>query len=164
MSDGCRAAHLVESLERGLHQVVRVARSLGLTNNIGNADRLEDGTHSTTGLDTGTGASGLHDDAAAAELGDYLVGDGTLVNGDLDQVLLSHLGTLGDCGGDLIGLTQSVTDDTITVANNDDSGEGESATTLGNLGGAVDGNQTLLQLGVGSDLYSIIFLRHDVVS
>ena len=89
--------------------------------------------------------------------------DGSLVDGDLDQVLLSHLGTLGDCRGDLIGLTQAVADNAIAVANDHDGGEGESATTLGNLGGAVDSNQTLLEFGVGSDLYSIIFIQHDVV-
>ena len=90
--------------------------------------------------------------------------NGAPVNGDLDQVLLSHLGTLADCGGNLIGLTQAVADNAITVADNHDGCEGERATTLGNLGGAVDGNQTLLEFGVGSDLYSIIFLQHDVVS
>ena len=164
MSHGSRAAHLVECLERGLHQVVRVARSLGLTNNIGHADRLKDGAHSTTSLHTGTGAGGLHDDAAATKLGNYLMRDGSLVNGDLDQVFLSHLGTLADSGGNLIGLTQAVADNAIAVANDHDGGEGESATTLGNLGGAVDGDQTLLEFGVGSDLYSIIFLQHDVVS
>ena len=156
-----RAAHLVESLERGLHQVVRVARALGLTNNIGHADGLKYGTHSTTSLHTGTGASWLHDDAGAAKLSDHLVGDSTLVDGDLDQVLLSHLGTLGNSCGDLIGLTQAVTDNAIAVANNDDSGEGECATTLGNLGGAVDGHETLLKFSVGSDLYSIILTQHN---
>ena len=161
MSHGSRAAHLVEGFERGLHQIVGVARALGLTNNIGHADGLEYGTHSTTSLHTGTGASGLHDDAGATVLGDHLVGDSTLVDGDLDEVLLSHLGTLGNGCGDLIGLTQAVTDNAIAVANDDDSGEGERATTLGNLGGAVDSYETLLEFGVGSDLYSIILIQHN---
>ena len=163
MSHGSRAAHLLESLQRSLHQVVGVAGALGLADNIGHTHRLKDGTHSTTSLHTGTGAGGLHDNAAATVLGDYLMGNGALVNGDLDQVLLGHFGALGDGSGNLVGLTQTVADNAIAVTDNHDGCEGERATTLGNLGGAVDGYQTLLEFGIGSDLYSIIFLQYDVV-
>jgi len=157
-----RAAHLVQGLDGGLDQIVGVGRPLRLADDVGHTDALKDSTHSTTSLHTGTRGSGLHNHARATKLGHLLVGDGSIVDGDLDEVLLGHLGTLGDSGSDLVGLAQSVTDDAITVAHDNDGCKGESTSTLGDLGCAVDGDKTILQFDIAS-LNSVILLNHDVL-
>ena len=155
-----RAAHLVQALDSSLDQVVGVGRALALADDIGHADALEHGTHSTTSLHTRTRGGGFHDHARAAELGHLLVGNGTVVDGDLNEVLLGHLNALGDGGSDLVGLAESVTDDAVSVTDDNDGSKRERASTLGDLGRAVDGDETILQFDIAS-LNSVIFLNHD---
>ena len=91
---------------------------------------------------------GLEKHARAAELGNLLVGDGSLVDGHTDEVLFGCLYTLGDSGGNLVGFAEAPAYDAVAVTDYYDSGESEGAATLGNLGYTVDGNQTVLQLYV----------------
>ena len=81
------------------------------------------------------------------------MGDGGVDHGDLHQVLLSVLYAFGDSGGNFVGLAQSVTDHTVLIADYDDGSEAEVTTTLGNLGYAVDGHQSVLEFKVRG-LYS----------
>ncbi len=53
-----------------------------------------------------------------------------------------------DGGSNLVGLAQSPADHTVTVADNDDSGEAEGTSTLRHLGDAVDGYQAILQFQI----------------
>ena len=59
------------------------------------------------------------------------MGDSLLAQRDLDQILLSILYTLGDGGGYLVGLSKTITYDTVLIAYNDDGCKAEVTTTLG---------------------------------
>ena len=80
----------------------------------------------------------------------------TFVNGHLDEVFLSNFHALGDSSGNLIGLTEAVTYHTVAVTNDNDSSESERATTLGNLGGAVDSHEAIFEFGIACNFNSII--------
>ncbi len=136
----CGRTHLGQGGYGGLYKVVGVGRTFALCKDVGHAYALEDGTHSATGLYTGTGGGGFEDDARAAEFGFLLVGDGAFVYGYADEVFLGCFYALGDSGLYLVGLTQAPAYDAVFVTDNDDGGEGEGTTTLGYFGDAVDGH------------------------
>ena len=69
--------------------------------------------------------------------------DGALDTGDLEEVLLGLLNTLGDGGRHLLGLAVTDTDGAVTIAHHDQRGEAEATTTLHNLGDAVDRDDAL---------------------
>ncbi len=72
------------------------------------------------------------------------MGDSTLQNGDLDQILLSCLYALSDGGGNFASLAQAVTDDTLAVTYHNDCGESERAATLGYFDNTIDSNESIL--------------------
>ena len=71
------------------------------------------------------------------------VRDGALDTGDLEEVLLGLLNTLGDGGRHLLGLAVTDTHGAVTIAHHDQRGEAEATTTLHNLGDAVDRDNAL---------------------
>ena len=64
-----------------------------------------------------------------------------------EHVLLRILDALLDGGRNFLGLAHADTHAALAVANNNQSGECETAATLDNLGDAVDVDDTLLKLG-----------------
>ena len=121
-----------------------------------NTYRLEYGTHSTTGLHTGTGSCGFHEYASAAELGFLLVRDCLLAQRDLHQILLSIFDTLGYCCRYLIGFTKAIAYDTILIAYYDDGCKAEVTTTLGDLCHSLNRYQSVLKFQIdGFNLLSI---------
>ena len=74
--------------------------------------------------------------------------DGGVDYRNLHKVLLCIFDALCDGGGNLICLTETVTYDTVLIADDDDSGKTEVTTTLGDLGNTVDGYQSVLELKV----------------
>ena len=127
---------------------MRVGRTLALCQHVLYAGALEHGTHSTTGLYTGTGSCGFHEHLCTTEAVHLLVRDGGVDHGDLHQVLLSVLYALGDSGGNFVGFAQSVTNHTVLIAHYDDGSEAEVTTTLGDLGHTVDGYKSVLEFEV----------------
>lgn len=88
------------------------------------------------------------------------MGNCTLENGNLDQILLCCLNTLGNGGSNLASLAQAVTNDTLTVTNHYNSSESESTATLGNLDNTIDSNQSILNSSVFTfTLFAIILIR-----
>lgn len=69
--------------------------------------------------------------------------DGALDARNLEEVLLGFLDTLGDGRGNFLGLAVTDTYGAVTVAHHDQRGEAEAATTLDNLGDAVDRDNAL---------------------
>ena len=161
LSDSGWRAHFAEGCDGGLHEVVGVRRSFALGEDVSDAYAFEDGTHSATGFNTGTVACGLEDDARAAELSFLLVGDGAFVDGDADKVLLGSFNAFCDGCSDFVSFAEAPTNDAVFVANDNDSCEGECAATLGHLGDAVDGYETVLKLEVAGGFYSVISFCHD---
>ena len=109
--NGISVTHLGKGGDRSLHKVVRVGRALALGEDVLYTDGLEDGTHSTTSLHTGTRRSRLHEYFSAAELGDLLVRDGLVDDRNLDQILLGILNTLLDGSGNFVCLAETITYD-----------------------------------------------------
>jgi len=118
------------------------------------AHGLKDGTHSTTGLDTGTGRCGLHKHAGTAELRLLLVRDGGVDDRNLHEILLRILHTLRNRGGDFVRLAKTIAYDTVLVTDDDDGSETEVTAALGHLGDALDRDQSVLELKVRR-LYSL---------
>jgi len=127
---------------------VGVGRTFGLIQDVVNACRLQNGTHSTTGFYSGTVSSGLDLNLRNTELSELLVRDSTLENRHLDEVLLGSLGSFLHSSGNLTCFTQTVTYNSVFISNNYDSCESEGTSTLGNFRYAVDSDQTLLELEV----------------
>lgn len=88
------------------------------------------------------------------------MGEGAVDERNLDEVLLSGLSSLRDGCGYLARLAETHTDDTFTVANDNNRGEAESTTTLSNLGDAVDVNETIRKLEIVCVPYSVIIFCH----
>ena len=137
-----------------------VGGTLALTEDVGDTYALENGTHSTTGLNTGTVACGLEDNLRTTKLGSLLVRDSAAVNGNLDEVFLSGFDAFGDSGLDFVGLAESPSYDAILVTNDNDSCKSEGETTLGDLCDTVDGNQTIVKLEIACGFYFIILGCH----
>ena len=156
-------AHFVEGGDCSLHEVVGVGRALALGKNVGDAHALEHGTHSATGLYTGTVRSGLEDYARAAELGNLLVGDCAFVHRHADKVLLGSLNAFGDSGLNFVGLAKAPAYHAVLVTYNDDGSESECAAALGYLGNAVDGHKAVLEFKVAGRFYSIVSLCHSIL-
>ncbi len=90
------------------------------------------------------------------------MGNGSLVDRHLDEILLGSLHAFRDGGSNLVGLAQSPADHTVTVADNDDSGEAEGTSTLRHLGDAVDGYQAILQFQIVCS-FDFIDFCHDLL-
>ena len=78
----------------------------------------------------------------------YLMRNGTLENGDAYQILLSSFYALCDGCSYFTSLTETATDDAITITDYNDSGECKCTTTLGHLRNAVDCDESVFQLDV----------------
>ena len=76
------------------------------------------------------------------------MGDRTVDNRNLHQVLLCVLHALGDGRLNLRSLTQAVAHDAVFVADDDDGRETERAATLRNLGNALDADETVLEFEI----------------
>src|SRR6185369_1529298 len=76
------------------------------------------------------------------------VRDSALDAGDLEEVLLGLLDALGDRGRHLLGLAVADADGAVAVAHHNKCGEAEAATTLDDLGHAVDGDDPLDESGL----------------
>lgn len=74
--------------------------------------------------------------------------DRALDTRDLEEVLLGLFHALGDGRGNFLGLAVSDTYGAVTVAHHDQRGEAEAATTLDNLGDAVDRDNALNVCGL----------------
>ena len=72
----------------------------------------------------------------------------TIKDRNLDEVFLCIIDTFGDGGGNFLGFAEAVTHDTIFIANDNDGGEAESSTTLGNFCDSINVNQTILEFDI----------------
>ena len=89
------------------------------------------------------------------------MGNGAFVYGYLNEVFLGSFNALGDSCCNLVSFTEAPAYDTVLVTYDNDSGEGECATTLGYLSNAVDGYQTVFELDIVGRLYSVISFCND---
>ena len=83
-------------------------------------------------------------------------------NRNLHEILLRILYTLGDCCSDLIGLTETITDNAVLVTHNNNGCKTEVTTTLSNLGHSLDGNKSVLELKVRCLYFLNICICHSL--
>ena len=79
--------HLGQALQRGAHQIDRVARTDGLGQHVLDADRFEDGAHCTAGDHAGTLGCRLHEDFGRTVVGLHLMEQGAVVQVDVAHAL-----------------------------------------------------------------------------
>lgn len=154
--------HLRQSGDRRLHKVVGVGRTLAFGEDVLDAGRLEDGTHSTARLDTRSGGGGFHKHAGTTEFSFLLVRDRGVDDRDLDKILLGILDTLGDSRSDLVSLTKTITDNSVFVSYDHDSCKAEMTAALGHFGDSLDGYQSVLELKVRSLYFLNICICHSL--
>ena len=123
--------------------LIALSRAERLAQHVVDAGALQHGAHRTTGDDAGTGAGRTQQHDAGRRLTLHRVRDGALDARDLEEVLLGLLDTLGDRRGHLLGLAVADADRAVAVADDDQRGEAEAATTLDDLGDAVDRDDAL---------------------
>ena len=75
--------------------------------------------------------------------------DGSLVQRNFYEILLSILDALGDSGGNFIGLSETIAYHTLLVAHYYDSGEAEVTSALGYLGNPLNCYQSVLEFQIG---------------
>lgn len=112
----------------------------GLGQDVTHAHGFHDGTHGTTGDDTGTFGGGLQHDATSAEAAQHFVRQGAFHQRNLHAVLASAFSGLAQGFGHFLGLAQAVAHATLAVAHHHKGAEAETATALDHLGHAVQGD------------------------
>ena len=125
-----------------------VRRPLALGQHVLHAYRLQHGTHGTAGDDTRTGSGRTNHHLRTAETHLLLVGNRTVDDRHLDEVLLGILDTLGDGRLHLRSLTQTVAHNAVFVTHDDDRREAECTTTLRYLGNTLDAYEPVFKLEV----------------
>ncbi len=138
--------HLTQSLNCSLYKVVRVGRTLRLSENVLHTSTFKYGTHCTTSHNSSTFRSRKDEDFSTTKLSSLAVGHCTLEHGNLNQILLSGFYALGNSGSNFAGLTKTATDNTLTVTDYNDCSKSEGTTTFGYFNNAIDSNQSIFQL------------------
>ena len=136
--------HLTQGQDCSLNQVVRVRRTLRLSQNVSDTNAIQNGTHCTTSYNSGTFRSREDDNLSTAEASALLVRYSTFDNRHLHQVFLGSFYAFGDGGSNFASLTQTVTDNALAVTDNNDCCKSESTTTLGDLNYSIDSNESIL--------------------
>ena len=134
---------------------MRIRRTLGLCQNIGNTNTFKNSTHGATGNHTSTGRSRTKQYVGTAETDLYLMRDGTLEDGNTHQILLGSFNALSDGCSYFTSLTETVANDAVSITYYYNSSKSESTTTLGHLRNAVDCDESVFQLDVVCYLNSI---------
>ena len=145
LSYGAGITHFAESEDRCLYEVVGVGRTLRLRKHVGDTYAFKHGAHSTTGYHSRTFRGGKDEHFGTAETGSLLVGNGSLDDGHLHEVLLGCFYALGDSCGDFTGFAETVTDNALTITYHYDGSEGESASALGDFRNTIDSNESIFQ-------------------
>jgi hypothetical protein len=140
---------------------VRVGRAFRLGKHVGDAHALKHGTHCAAGLHSRTFRSRLEKHTCASELGFLLVGDGALVHGNADEVLLGALHAFGDGSLHLVGFAETPAYNAVLIAHDHYGRETERTSALSNLGYAVDGHKTVFQFKIIRRFYSVVSFCHD---
>jgi hypothetical protein len=151
-----KTAQLFKPFNGCLQNIVRIVGPKALGQNIFYAGHLHDCPDGTTGDNSGTRCSWLHEHPACAVTADNLVRDCTV------NKWKAHHGSAGMFNGlayslrDLASLTQSATDSALSVTDNDQRAEAESPTALHDFCHPVYMYNTIDQIGF------LLTFKHEV--
>src|SRR5690625_910254 len=132
------AFELPQSIDGCANNVDGVRRAHGLRQHIVNAGSCDYSTHWTTGDNTGTGRCWTQQDNACGIFTLGQVRDGGTNQWDAEEVLLGFFYNLGDGCWYFFGFAVAHTDHAFAVTYDDESGEGETTSTLDHFGNAVN--------------------------
>src|SRR5690606_27055354 len=152
-----------QAIDRGAHQVDRVARALRLGQDVANTQHLENGAHRATGDDTGTFRRGLHEHLGGTVLRVDRVPDGALVQGHVDHRLAGALHRLLDRHRHFSCLAITEADLALAVTHHRQRGETEDAATFHRLGDTVDGDQLFDHAVVAVAVPLVAFVCHYLI-
>src|SRR5690606_12996890 len=153
---------VLERVESGAHHVVGIRGALALGDDVVDAQGLENGAHRAAGDDAGTGRCGAQDDLAGAVAALHvMVQRARFAQRNPDHLALGLFGRLADGFRHFAGLAVAEADAALLVADDHKSGEAEAATTLHNLGDAVDVDQTIHKLAI--PLTALLNVSHGVL-
>ena len=137
---------LLERLEGGSHEVVRVGRPQRLRQDVGDPGRLGDGADGSAGDDAGTRGGRAEQHPAGPEVADHLVRDRRPAAVDADHHAARRLGGLPDRLGHLTRLSGAEADLAVPVTDHDERRKREVLTALHHLGDAVDAHHVIDEL------------------
>ena len=143
LCDSACITHLAQGQNCCLNQVVGVRRTFGLGQHVLYTHTLKHCTHRATGYDTSTGRGWHNQHFCTAEACCLFVRYSTINHRHFNQILFRSLHAFGDSGGNFTGFSKAVTDDSISVADNDNCGKGKGAATFSYLDYAIDSNQSI---------------------
>src|SRR5215510_1849052 len=147
--DRARAILALERVEGRPHHVVGVGRAQRLRHHVLHAQRLEHRAHRTAGDDAGTSRRGPEIDlAGAVAAGDVMMQGATLAQRHADEPALGGVRRLADGLRHLARLAVAEPDPALRVADHDEGGEAEAASTLHHLGDAVDVDELVGEFAV----------------
>src|SRR5262245_23096554 len=139
-----------QTVDGGVHQVVRVARPEALGEDVLHARRLEHRPHSGARDDARAGRRRLEQHTPRAEVSEDLVRNrATARQRDREHLLLGGFTRLADRVGHLVGLAEADTDSSLLIADRHDRIEREPTTALHHLGAAVHADHALHELRFG---------------
>ncbi len=139
-----RRRFFTQTVHRGADHVVRVLRTDGLGHNVLDAQHFENGTHWTTGDDTGTFWCCTHNHFTGAVTAFHVVVQCTaFAQLNADHLALRLLGGFADGFRNLFRFTFTKAYAAFLVANNDKCGEAKALTTFNGLGNTVDRHQAV---------------------
>ena len=119
---------------------MRIVGADGFGQDIVNPDGFHDRTDRAAGDDSGTLGCGLEHDMTGTEATQNLVRNGPIQQLDLLHVLFGPIRCLANGIGNLIGLSETESHGTVSVADNDQGAEAESPTALDHLGNTIQIN------------------------
>ena len=135
---------------------MRVGRTFGFCQNIGNTNTFKYGTHCTACNNTGTGRSRFDEYFCATKLSCLLMRYSAFQDRNTGKILFGCFHTFCNRCGHFAGLTEAPSNNTILITNNHNSRETKSSTTFSNLSNTIDSYESVLQLNVARYLYSVI--------
>ena len=140
-----RILHLEECIDSSLHHTMGIRRALAFCKHVLHSNTLKYCTHSTTSDNTRTRGCRFQENFCTTVFATLLVGNSALQNGDADKVLLGIINTFLHCSLNLLSFAKTVSYNTVFISNNDNGSKGESSTTFGDLGDAIDCNKTIFK-------------------
>lgn len=126
-----------------MHDVGVIVRTERLSEDIADADRFKDCSNSTASDDAGSGRCWTKHHAATTMFTSDRVGDGRVLNGNLDHAFLRSVGCFSDGFADFVSLAKADSDLAFLIAGDDEGAEAEAAATFYDLGAAVDEDNLL---------------------
>ncbi len=129
-SDHIRGLHVFQTVDSCTNHVNRVSGTIRFSQNVTNPSDFQNGAHCTTGDDTGTFGSRLHEYTRTRVSTLNRVLQGAVVQRDVNHIATGFFHRFLDRCWNFTRFTVTKTNATVTIANYSQSCEGENTTTF----------------------------------